>query len=479
MPQIPFVGPSYTLRSRNIDAQRTVNLMPVMDETGMGKTVSALVPTPGLRRFVDLGSGVVRGMITDPGSGRCFVIHGSQLTELFSDGTYAGISGLATSTGSVGMASNGRQIVIVDGDNGYVLRLEDNQFGPITAEGWQGSNSVAFLDGYFIFVKPGSQVVYISAPYTDPIEIDPLDFASAEGSPDPLLAGYALHKQLWLFGSTSLEVWYNSGNPDFPFTPINGAFIEHGLAAAYSVAVMDDTFYWLGTDPTGTGIVYAANGFSTQRISNNAVEYAIQSYANISDAVAFSYVQEGHRLYVLSFPTAQATWVFDSSTGQWHERQYLNPSSGLAERHRAQYHCVAFGKHLVSDYANSKVYELALDYYTDDGDPIARIRRSPHISGGELERIAFREFQLDIQSGVGLATGFGHNPQIQLRWSNDGGYTWSNEVSTGAGKQGEFKTRAIWRRLGQARDRVWEVTFTEPVPAVWLGARIIADQSIS
>ena len=481
MPMIPFVGQSYTLTSRNFDCQRTVNLMPVMDQTQQGKAVSALIPTPGLKRFGDLGTSPVRGMVQDQRSGRVFAVYGATLTEIFEDGTHADIASLSTSEGFISMAGNGQQICIVDGENGYILRLEDNQFSPIVAEGWLGSYTVTFLDGYFVFVKPASQQIYISQPYSDPIEIDPLDFASAEGAPDNVMAAIGLKRQLWCFGSYTTEVWYDSGNADFPFQPIQGAFNQYGLLAPWSLALMDDTFFWLGRNDAGSTIVYCCEGFNARRISTDAVEQAMQGYPNPQNAVAYAYNQGGRSVYVINFPEANSTWAYDNTTGAWHERQYLNPISGKAERARAQYHIAAFNKHIVSDYADGRLYEMDLDTFSDDGDPIVRMRQSPHMAGPELERISYQEFQLDCQTGVGTPSGAFSQvfPQIRLSWSNDGGYTWSNEIPAGLGPAGAFTFRVIWRRLGEARDRVWRVTMTDPVPTTWIQARVIASPSIS
>ena len=288
---------------------------------------------------------------------------------------------------------------------GWVLRWFDNRrdkdLGQVVAEGWLGSYTVTFLDGYFVFVKPASQQIYISQPYSDPIEIDPLDFASAEGAPDNVMAAIGLKRQLWCFGSYTTEVWYDSGNADFPFQPIQGAFNQYGLLAPWSLALMDDTFFWLGRNDAGSTIVYCCEGFNARRISTDAVEQAMQGYPNPQNAVAYAYNQGGRSVYVINFPEANSTWAYDNTTGAWHERQYLNPISGKAERARAQYHIAAFNKHIVSDYADGRLYEMDLDTFSDDGDPIVRMRQSPHMAGPELERISYQEFQLDCQTGVG------------------------------------------------------------------------------
>ena len=302
------------------------------------------------------------------------------------------------------------------------------------------------------------------------VTFDALDIATAEGSPDDLVGIISDHRDLWLFGTKTTEVWFNSGNADFPFERIQGAFIEHGCAAAFSIAKMNNTVFWLGQDDKGKGVVYMATGYQPQRISTHAVEQAIQGYSNISSATAYAYQQDGHFFYVLNFPSAGTTWVFDSSTGFWHERVYNN--AGTLERHRGDCYAFAHGKHVVGDYANGKLYELSLTTYTDDSVGIVRQRVSPHVTSGD-RWIYYNSFQLDIVTGVGLdGTGQGTDPQAMLQFSDDGGHSWSNEKWVDIGAIGQRKTRAKWNRLGRSRDRVFKITITDPVPVTIIGANL-------
>ena len=355
------------------------------------------------------------------------------------------------------MSDNGRQLVIVDGANGYILTLATNVFARITSGGWRGADTVCYIDGYFIFDQPDSGIYYITSLY-DGFTIDSLDFASAEGNPDNLVAVAAVHKQLWLLGTASIEVAYNAGTPDFPFQQIQGAFIEYGCAAAQSVATTANTIFWLGKDRQGSGIVFMAEGYQPRRISTFAVEYAIQQYGTLSDAVGYTYQEDGHYFYALNFPSASTTWVYDIGIGEWHERAYFNLVSGEYERHRGQCHTYCFNKHLVGDYVNGKVYEQSLSIYDDAGNPKRWLRACAHLSD-DLQYIFYNKFQLDMQVGVGLESGNiqDTDPQVMLQWSDDGGHAWSNEYWSGAGQIGEYKKRVIWRRLGRSRDRIFRV----------------------
>jgi len=445
-------------------------LYPEKTEAGAGKEgeAAALVPTPGLTLLVTLPTSPVRAVYTAT-NGQLFAVGGNKFYSIDSSFVATDRGTLGTVTGQVSMADNGIQIAIVDGSaTGYTWTLGSNTFAAITDTDFPGANQVTFQDGYFIFNKPDSGQFFISG--LNDTTIDPLDFATSEGNPDQVVGLISVHRDLWVFNEQTTEVFYDSGDAGFPFERIQGAFLEVGLGARFSIARNATSVFWLGKDTQGSGIVYTAQGYTPQRISTHAVEAAIQSYSSVSDAVGFCYQEEGHSFYVLNFPTANTTWVFDATTGYWHERTYNN--LGAIERHRANCHTFAFGKHIVGDYANGKIYQLTTDALSDDGVEIIRERTLPHVTAG-LKRVFYSSFQLDLETGVGIdGTGQGTDPQIMLQFSDDGGHSWSNEKWTAMGKIGARKRRAIWRRLGASRDRVFRVRITDPVKVIIMGAEI-------
>lgn len=468
MAQFPFVGASYTARSKAFDAQRCVNLYPEVSQSGPApsKSVMALIGTPGLALWAALAGGGVRGLIKFNAS-YAVAVAGSNVYRVSTDASSVLIGIIPQSSTPVGMASNGQVIMLVTGPAGYVIDPVALTLQQISDESFVGADTVDFIDGYFVFNQPGTGKFQITNLYST--SIDPLDFATAEGAPDNLVSLIVDHRELWLFGETSTEVWFNSGNPDFPFERIQGAFIEQGCAAAFSVAKMDNTVFWLASDGRGQGTVQRAAGYQPQRISTHALEYAIASYSRIDDAIAYTYQQEGHSFYVLNFPTAGKTWAFDASTGLWHERAWRNPADGVMGRQRAQCQMAFAGKTIVGDWETGKLYRLDLDTFTDNGDAIPRIRACPHLAADYRWQF-FSALQIDMEAGVGTLSGQGSTPQAMLRWSDDGGFTWSTEMWAKLGRIGERRTRVRWRRLGKSRDRVFEVTITDPVKVVIIGA---------
>jgi hypothetical protein len=372
------------------------------------------------------------------------------------------------------MVDNGTQLFIAANPDGYIYDAATEQYAEITDVDFPGAVTVGYLDGYFIFQEPNSQKFWTSE-LLDGTQIDPLSFASAEGMPDNLVSLFVDHREVWLFGTQSVEVWYNAGDTPFPLARIQGAVNEIGCAATFSVAKMDNSLFWLGSDARGQGVVFRANGYTGQRISTHAVEYAIQSYGTISDAIAFTYQQDGHAFYVLSFPTAQKTWVFDVATAAWHERAGF--ANGEFIRHRANCQTFFNNEVVVGDFQTGKIYAYDLDVFADDTLPQKWLRSWRALPQGQnnLKRTAQHALQLDCESGVGLVTGQGSDPQVMLRWSDDGGHTWSNEHWAGIGKMGQYGFRAFWRRLGMTnklRDRVYEVSGTDPVKIAIMGAEL-------
>lgn len=472
--KVPFVGPSYTARSMNADAQLTLNCYVEMDSASPRAPV-ALYGTPGLRKVATLATGPVRGMITE--AGYVWAVAGNTVYRVTSAYAVTTIGTIGTSTGEIGIASNGTEILIVDGSSGYIVTVATSTLAAISDVDFPaGVRKATYQDGYFVVTGDGSQSFYISG-LLDGGDWNGLDFASAEGSPDYTVGVISDHRELWLFGSNSAEVWVNTGNPDFPFERSGNTFIEHGCASAGSVTKLDNTVFWLGSDDRGTGIVWRADGYTPMRISTHATELAFAGYT-LTDATAFSYQQEGHGFYVLHFPTDGKTWVYDVATQLWHERAYRDANTGVLSQWKANCHAMLGGLHLVGDCTDGRLYVLDMDYYLDDTAPILRVRRAQ--TQEQLQnRLFYAELQIDMETGVGLDVGQGETPLMMMRWSNDGGHTWSNERTATVGAVGQYGARCRFMRLGAGRNRVWEVSMSDPVKFAVIGAIVEAQAGVN
>jgi len=476
--QTPILGQSYVARSVNAADSRMVNLFPEATPQA-GKTAGFLNRAPGLRLLATLGTGPIRGLWSpDPNGLYAYVISGNTFYRI--DTSYnAEVYGYVSGTGQVSMADNGTQLFIASNPDGYIFNMTTLIFAPITDPDFPGAVTVGYLDGYFVFNEPNSQRVWTTV-LLDGSSVDPLDFASAEGSPDGLVSLIIDHREAWLFGTNSVEVWYDAGNAGFPLTRIQGAYNEIGCVAAYSVAKLDNGVFWLGGDARGEGIVYRTNGYTGQRISTHAIEWQIQQYGDISDAIGYTYQQDGHAFYVLIFPSAGATWVYDVATDNWHERAaWVN---GEYTRHRSNCQMAFNHEVIVGDYNDGRVYAFDLETYSDDDQPQRWLRswRALPQDQNTLVRTAQHSLQLDAETGVGLNSGQGDVPEAMLRWSDDGGHTWSNEHWSSMGAIGAYGTRTFWRRLGMTnklRDRVYEVSGTDPVKIAIVGANLLLSGS--
>ena len=471
----PILGSSYVARSVNAADNRMVNLFPEIIPEG-GKEAAFLSRCPGLEFLQTVGTGPIRGLWAHQTNGTDFyVVSGVQVFKLSGLTATPTLLGTVSGTGPVSIADNGTQIFFACNGPSYIYNEVTNVFQQITDPDFPGALTVGYLDGYFVFTEPNSQKVWVTSIF-EGTQIDALDFASAEGSPDGLVGLIVDHREAWLFGTDSVEVWYDAGLADFPLTRIQGAFNEIGCVATFSIAKLDNGLFWLGTDARGQGIVYRANGYTGTRVSTHAVEYAIAQYGNLADAIAYTYQQEGHAFYVLTFPTGNATWVYDVATGAWHERAGWD--NGAFMRHRSNCQCNFGGNIIVGDYENGNIYRFNLDVFADNGGIQKWLRswRALPTGQNDLKRTAHHSLQLDCQSGVGLNLGQGSDPQVVLRWSDDGGHTWSNEHWASLGKIGQYFHRVFWRRLGMTmklRDRVYEVSGTDPVKIAIVGAELI------
>lgn len=470
-----FVGPSYVSRSIIADNQRCVNLYPEVIESGKGKSVVALHGTPGLTVFATVTDGPIRALFkSDENGERVLAVGREVLYDITNAGAAVNRGTIKDDVEPATIAFNRTQYMIVSGGQGYILT--GNTLAQITDPDFPGAKMVAYVDGYFVVIKPETQEIWISGQY-DGNSWNALDFAPAEAAPDDLISIFADHGELWLFGSEKTEVFYNSGNPDFPFERIQGAIIEQGIEAAYSVAKVGNGLMFLGGNSRGGNVVYRTNGFIPERVSTHAVEFALNNYSNTSDATAFSYEEEGHEFYVLNLPTAKATWVYDTATGLWHERGYWQAVTGYTASLAAN-HVHAYGRHLVGDRSAARIYTQSLDTYDDNADAIRRLRRCPHLSK-EHKVIFYNSLVVDMEVGVGLQTGQGSDPQATLRFSNDGGKTWHAPRLGSLGAVGNHKMRVKFDRLGSARDRVFEFVISDPVKVAIVDAYLDVEEGFS
>ena len=504
-----FIGPSYALEDRWASVERCVNwyLVPIEDP---GETKARVVyePFPGNAPFSALPPAAPfaqrgRGILENRGSvygvnGTCVYLllkSGAmqQLGTIVDDGKP--VSMTANGSGQIGISSGGRFWVFEPA--GWAAEV------PISAGNFLGSGVITAQDGYVIAVTPNSNQFQISGnddtPVGDMRLWDAANVSIQAGQADNLLAVLSSREYLRLFGERRGQVYQNVGNSGiggFPFQSYNSTFIETGLAAAFGVADLGESVVWIGRDARGQRAAWRDVAFQPQRISTFAVELAWDSYPTVEDAIIFPYIWAGHLMVQFNFPSAApiiagtqqqgATWLYDATASQllghpiWTERNFTD-ATGRQYGRPEMFHCYSWGKHLVVsngwDGYPGAVYQWQAGCYTDqsivyyaDGSSehvaleVVRDRICPHIWSG-YKRIIINRVEFELPRGVGLdgAPAPGTNPQLLLRWSKDGGNTWSAFQSLPLGQIGRYLTRCYFTRLGYARDWVLWIRCSDSV----------------
>ena len=447
--RIPFGTHSYQHEARQLSSQRMVNCF-LEQQPQDAKSRTAVIRTPGISPIVTLPTGPVRGGCVH--NDKAHFVSGNTLYEV-SGGAYTSL-GTVPGTSRVDMFSNGAQLGIVANQDLYVY---ETSLAKVTDAGYAGASDVTYLDLFGVFVKPDSADFFINNPgaasFPDLNDFNALDFRTAEAQPGNIVAIESDHRELFIFKEDNTEIWTNTGNADFTFQPVGNAFMELGCIARESVAKADNTVFWLANDMT----VRRAEGYTPRRVSTHAIENEITKMSKRDDAYAFSHPFNGHLFYVLTFPTERKTFVYDITTGLWHERE----TDG--NEWRAGHYVYAEDTHYIGDSTTGQVGELDGDIYEDFSEVHRVSITSPSISREGMQ-IFFRRLHVDFEMGRGKLTGQGDDPQAMLQWSDDGGRTWSSEYWRSIGGIGEYSRRAVWHRLGASRDRVFRLSFSDPTP---------------
>jgi len=461
---IPLFGNSISGESQVITAQRRLNCYLENREDG-DKTKIAILGTPGLAAVFAIGSNVNLPMRALAGDANyLYACVGSSFLQCNA------VTGATLNSGAIGpgtslcsMAVSPTQVVITDGITGYVFNIATQVYTTLTSGStWPavGSRTVTYVSGFFVAEQPGTQAFWVSNAF-DGSTWNALATASAASTGDTILAVDNLSGNLIIFMGQAMEYWQNVGNSPQPFQPVLSAFNQWGLGAIFSRAHVDQSLLFLAVNTNGTAQVVKANYYSVTAISTPDLETIINSFSTFSDAVALTYQVGKHPMYQLTFPTANRSFLYDNSTGIWSEVQTGN----VMARHWGNLSAWAAGNNYVSDYASNQIYKMSPTSYTDNGQTIIRQVITRHVLS-QFNRVRISLLYLDMETGVGLQTGQGSNPQIMLKSSKDNGRTWSAERWAPLGKIGMYLWRVIWRRFGSARDYVFSITLSDPVKFV-------------
>ena len=467
-------GPSYLSRSRPLSSQITQNWYQQFNEAGKEQYVT--LPFPGLK-VLGNATGADRGFHRM--NEICYQVKGTNLYQIANDGTHT-LRGTIPGTDRVIIADDGVNMFIVVPDaTVWKYSSSTNTIVQVTDSNITGSKSVDFINNQFLYTKGGFVDVTDSDGNTttqgpgytvvsdvgDGAKASGLNIIGAESSPDSLIRDFVFDEVIYRCGNRTIEGWYNSGVGAPPIDRLQGRIFNVGLAALYSLAETDEAFYWLGDDYA----IYRSQAGSKQRISTDAISNELKSYSKVDDCIAHTFTEEGQNFCAFTFPSGNKTFIISESLG---ENGWFELSSGVNSPHeRSKYQGSSFisvyGKNLVADETNGNVYELDLDTYTNNGEPLQRIRVTQEVNGDMLgakgKRVQMSRLKIIMETGVGVVSGQGDNPRIMIEHSDDGGKSWSGGSWPRVGRLGEFTLQVEWDNLDSFYGRIFRISTTDPV----------------
>lgn len=479
--KIPILGENFPSQSRVQSVQELYNFYLEEDKT---QDRFIAYGFPGYEEWVDMSGSVVRGMLEHRGVG--YAVIDNILYSITDKNTQTNLGTLSTSTGKVQMAAINDEIGVVDGTSFYHYKISTTTFStPADADIPSSPTVLTAIGEYFVIPEPDDKKLFVSD-LADGTSWNALSFVSADTRPDNIVGCSVANTLLYAMCEYSTEIFYISGGDVVPLDRAVAGSYDIGTPAKHSPAVVNNTMYWLGQNKGGSVGVVRSNGGSPELISNRAMTQKIGTYDTISDAFGWTYQENGHPFYMITFPSVETingqtigrTWAFDLSTRVWSEvgsKRTNAVSPPQLSRHTANCSLFLNNEHLIGDYLSGKIFKLSDTVYTEDGDEIIRTIKTSHIVDTDLP-VSMSDLVVETESGVGLdGSGQGTDPEIGMRFSKDRGRTWSNQLTRKTGKLGEYNTRAKWSRIGTGRSITLEFTMSDPIKWVILGATALMD----
>jgi hypothetical protein len=452
--KIPLIGPSYKNRELPLSAQVTKNLFPEINPES--KSITSLHTFPGLKEFASL-SGIDRGLHVM--SGVLFAVKGTTLSSVNSSGTDTTIGTISGNT-RCGFADNGSQLVVV---NGSTPSLYETTLESITDTDVVNPTVVAYLNAQFILDQnDGTDGEFITSQLVTTLTAADFaataDKAEAESHPDDILAVVSYNQQVYFFGSETVEPWWNSGVGSPPFDRVQGAVRPFGIAGKDAIAIADDSIFFLDNERVPQELI----GLQVKPIGNIPLGVEWAGYSDVSDCIVLTFILDNQRFALYTFPTTDRSWMFHEPSGSWAQLSY-----GVDDaRTRISSYAYVYGKHIVGDHTNGKLYELDFSTFTDNSNVIQRQRSTATIHGGLYgfpgAELFFDRVDFDVQTGEGLTTGQGSDPQLMVRYSDDRGRTWSAENWYPLGEGGDYLKRVSLYQQGSSFERIYELTYSDP-----------------
>lgn len=470
-----FCGGTYRTRSAAMAADECINLYP---EAVRGVKTKTLYGTPGLKPFgTASANNGNRGCFNQ--DGRTFRVCGGVFSEVnVATATETVWGTIPTDGNPVFMVSNGaggEQLMVVGAGQVHIFNLATNTFlGPIALPLTNPAIAGVFIDGYFLILEMETIRVWFCA-LEDGTSWNALDFFARSHTSDNLVSIAVLHDRLYMIGSQTTEIFYDSGDLNTPFIPYPGTVMQEGGSSSFGTGLLGEALYWVSQDNLGRDRVIRTSNYQPEKISTDAIDFALAQVPDLSTGEVIIYTQEGHEFIGWTFANGDSLF-FDATENEWHKRYGWNSATDVYTRYAARGACSTDAGVIVGDYATGQLYTLDLDTFTDNGQPRKWLRRAPYLSA-ENQWLFLDQIELLCQAAVGLISGQGQFANVMLRLSRDAAYSWTEAVFASMGQLGQSLNRCIWRSLGQVRaDRlVIEISGTDPVrPAIGPGLALRA-----
>jgi hypothetical protein len=449
---VSVTGPTYQSRSRPLSSQITKNWYQQFNELTQEQYV--LLPFPGLKSIGNAG-GLDRGF--ERMNEILYQVKGTSLYEISKFGVHT-LKGTIPGAGRAIMANDGINLFIVTDRKVWQYSTDTDLIVEVTDSNITGSKSVDFFNNQFIYTKDKFSTV---SNVGDGSAASGLNIIGEETLPDGLVRDFVFEDVIYRCGTRSIVGWYNSGVGSPPIERFQGRIFNVGLAAINSIAKSDEAFYWLGDDHA----IYRASAGTSERISTDAISNELQKHSDLSDCIGNTFTLEGQNFYSISIPSADKTFVINEGLGK---AGWFEISSGVDDGiYQGSSFARVYGQTVVADKDNGNVYKLDLESYTNNGEPLQRMRVTGSVNGGLVgaqgKRIQMSCLKLLMESGVGLIEGQGDNPRIMIEYSDDGGNTWNGGSWPRVGRLGEFTLQVEWFNLGSFYDRIFRISTTDPV----------------
>lgn len=447
---LQIVDGAYLDDTRPYDSQDCVNYIPEAAENANARSPAILRGAPGLRLFGTVGTGPIRGSRNV--EGQLFVVSGTKLYRVSSVGVGTEL-GTIPGSGRVSMSHNqvagGNQLLVVNGGSGFVWDTSNSTFQQVTDPDYPGARVADYIDGYLAQLSP-QRKQWFHSDLNTALSYLGLDFYEAEALPDDIVSLMRVHSELWVFGQQTVQPFVNTGTAEGTFAPAAGTVIEQGCGGTFTPAMMDNSAFWLGAD----GCVYRANGYTPQRISTFAIEQAIEKL-NWAQAFSMVYEVRGHKIYYLTFPEENGmTWGYDAATQRWHRRQSYNlPIWRVSTLELFN------GQWIAGDFENGRLYVVDWSHYVENDRPLIATRKTAYLHADQ-NKLTLSALELLMNTGN---TALGNTDHfVSMRYSDNGGRNWSNWKTVSLGAVGEYGKRVRYKRLGDFRNRVFEIQVSSP-----------------